>query len=119
MNKLNTSSKKEIDLMITLLPLTLIVGLSILFFFYPEQSNTILSQIRSVSYTHLFLGHAGQLEQRFYFIEEWIPLGPAIRFFTFRNTPGLVILSDRMPVYAVDPLKLAEIRFYIHIFHYF
>lgn len=46
MNKLNTSSKKEIDLMITLLPLTLIVGLSILFFFYPEQSNTILSQIR-------------------------------------------------------------------------
>ena len=46
MNKLNTNSKKEIDLMITLLPLTLIVGLSILFFFYPEQSNTILSQIR-------------------------------------------------------------------------
>ena len=46
MNKLNTSSKKEIDLMITLLPLTLIVGLSILFFFYPEQSNTTLSQIR-------------------------------------------------------------------------
>ena len=46
MNKLNTNSKKEIDLMITLLPLMLIVGLSILFFFYPEQSNTILSQIR-------------------------------------------------------------------------
>lgn len=37
---------KKIDWMITLVPLALIVGLSILFFFMPEQSNVILSQIR-------------------------------------------------------------------------
>lgn len=39
-------TEKKIDWMITLVPLALIVGLCILFFFMPEQSNTILSQIR-------------------------------------------------------------------------
>lgn len=40
--------KKKIDWMITLLPLGLVIALSIVFFFFPEQSNTILSQIRFV-----------------------------------------------------------------------
>lgn len=39
---------KKIDWMITLFPLALVVGLSILFFFLPEQSNAVLSQIRFV-----------------------------------------------------------------------
>lgn len=38
----------KIDWMITLLPLAIVVSLSILFFFMPEQSNEILSQIRYV-----------------------------------------------------------------------
>lgn len=38
--------QKKIDWMITLLPLTLIIVLCVLFFFMPEQSNAILSQIR-------------------------------------------------------------------------
>ena len=38
--------KKEIDWTITLVPLGIVVALSILFFVMPEQSNTILSQIR-------------------------------------------------------------------------
>lgn len=41
--------KKErgkIDWMITLLPLGIIVALSVLFFFLPEQSNAVLTQIR-------------------------------------------------------------------------
>ena len=37
---------KQIDWLITLLPLIIIVILCILFFFMPEQSNTILSQLR-------------------------------------------------------------------------
>ncbi len=37
---------KKIDKMITGIPLILVVGLSILFFIVPEQSNLILSQIR-------------------------------------------------------------------------
>lgn len=37
---------KKIDWMITLVPLVIVVGLSILFFFMPEQSNVILSQVR-------------------------------------------------------------------------
>ena len=41
-----TVTKKEIDWMITLLPLTIIIVLCILFFFMPEQSNAIISQIR-------------------------------------------------------------------------
>lgn len=36
----------KIDWMITLVPLGLVVGLSVLFFFMPEQSNSVLSQIR-------------------------------------------------------------------------
>ena len=39
---------KKIDWMITLLPMGIIVALSILFFFLPEQSNVVLSQIRYV-----------------------------------------------------------------------
>ena len=38
--------KKKIDWLVTLVPLTIIVGLCILFFFLPEQSNVVLSQIR-------------------------------------------------------------------------
>lgn len=38
--------KKKIDWMITLLPLFLVMGLSILFFILPEQSNAVLSRIR-------------------------------------------------------------------------
>ena len=41
-----TVTKKKIDWMITLLPLTIIIVLCILFFFMPEQSNAILGQIR-------------------------------------------------------------------------
>lgn len=36
----------RIDWLITLLPLTIIIVLSVLFFFRPEQSNDVLSQIR-------------------------------------------------------------------------
>lgn len=39
-------SDKRIDWMITLVPLALVVGLCVVFFFMPEQSNQILSQIR-------------------------------------------------------------------------
>ena len=39
-------NKKRIDWMITLLPLILIGGLSILFFIAPEASNTVLSHVR-------------------------------------------------------------------------
>ncbi len=38
--------KKSIDWMITLVPLLFIIGLCILLFFFPEQSNAIISQIR-------------------------------------------------------------------------
>ena len=40
------TEKKKIDWMITLVPLAIVVGLSIVFFFMPEQSNEVLSQIR-------------------------------------------------------------------------
>jgi BCCT family betaine/carnitine transporter len=40
------SVHKKIDWMITLVPLALIAGLSILFFLLPEESNTVLSQVR-------------------------------------------------------------------------
>lgn len=40
--------RSKIDWLITLLPLIIIVGLCILFFFLPEQSNKIISQIRFV-----------------------------------------------------------------------
>ena len=39
-------SKKQIDWMITLVPLGIVVALSVLFFLMPEQSNAVLSQIR-------------------------------------------------------------------------
>lgn len=38
--------KKQVDWMITLVPFLLIVVLCVLFFFMPDQSNTVLSQIR-------------------------------------------------------------------------
>lgn len=46
MNKRLLNERDKIDWMITLLPLGIIVILCILFFFMPEQSNLILSQIR-------------------------------------------------------------------------
>lgn len=48
-NKEQTAGRREkerIDWIITLLPLGCIVAFSILFFFLPEQSNAVLSQIR-------------------------------------------------------------------------
>lgn len=41
-----TKHKTNIDWMITILPLAIVIALSVLFFFLPEQSNAILSQIR-------------------------------------------------------------------------
>lgn len=38
----------KIDWMITIVPLTMIVGMSILFFYLPNQSNIVISQIRSI-----------------------------------------------------------------------
>ena len=45
-NKNGTREKKKIDWVITLVPLAIIIALSVLFFFLPEQSNTVLSKIR-------------------------------------------------------------------------
>lgn len=39
---------RKIDWMITLVPLALIVGMSVLFFFLPEQSNAVIGQVRSL-----------------------------------------------------------------------
>jgi BCCT family betaine/carnitine transporter len=39
-------TKGKIDWLITLVPLLLIVGMSLLFFFIPEQSNAVIGQIR-------------------------------------------------------------------------
>lgn len=44
----NKKEKGEIDWMITLVPLTLVVGMSLLFCFAPEQSNQIITQVRFV-----------------------------------------------------------------------
>ena len=44
MNKQKSTAR--IDWMITLVPLALILALCVLFFFLPEQSNAVLSQIR-------------------------------------------------------------------------
>lgn len=44
--KNKNQTRGQIDWMITLLPLAIIVGLSVLFFFMPEQSNAVLSQVR-------------------------------------------------------------------------
>ena len=38
--------QKKIDWMITIVPLAIVVGLSMLFFFLPEPSNVIISQVR-------------------------------------------------------------------------
>ena len=46
MNKNITNTKGKIDWMITLLPLGIVIALCILFFFLPDQSNAVLSQIR-------------------------------------------------------------------------
>lgn len=46
--KTYNNEKNKIDWMITLLPLGIVIALSVLFFFLPEQSNAVLSQIRYV-----------------------------------------------------------------------
>ena len=38
--------QSQIDWMITLVPLAIVIALCVLFFFVPEQSNAVLSQIR-------------------------------------------------------------------------
>lgn len=47
-SSVNNSRHKKIDWMITLLPLAMVVVLSVLFFFVPEESNRVLSHIRFV-----------------------------------------------------------------------
>ena len=47
-NSLLKKEKGRIDWMITLVPLILVVGMSVLFFVMPEQSNAVISQIRFV-----------------------------------------------------------------------
>jgi BCCT family betaine/carnitine transporter len=47
-NNLLNKEKSRIDWMITLVPLILVVGMSVLFFVVPEQSNAVISQIRFV-----------------------------------------------------------------------
>lgn len=42
----NTTQKTKVDWMITMVPLAIVISLSVLFFFLPEQSNAVLSQIR-------------------------------------------------------------------------
>ena len=45
--KMNQKTKRgKIDWMITIFPLCIVVGLCVVFFFAPEQSNAVLSQIR-------------------------------------------------------------------------
>lgn len=38
--------KKKIDWIITIVPLAVVVGLGILFFFFPKESNVVLSEVR-------------------------------------------------------------------------
>ncbi len=45
-NQTATTEKKKIDWLITLVPLALIVGLSLLFFFAPDASNNVVSSVR-------------------------------------------------------------------------
>lgn len=47
-NNVKVKKQSKIDWMITIVPLALIVGLSLLFFFLPDQSNVVISQIRSL-----------------------------------------------------------------------
>ena len=44
----NKSENRKIDWMITLVPLAIVVGMCMMFFFFPEQSNLVISQIRFV-----------------------------------------------------------------------
>ena len=46
MGKNVVNEKKKIDWMITLVPLAIVITLSVVFFFVPEQSNAVLSKIR-------------------------------------------------------------------------
>lgn len=46
MNTNQSAERSKIDWMITLVPLAIVVALCIVFFFAPEQSNAVLSQIR-------------------------------------------------------------------------
>lgn len=45
---ISKDEQKQIDWMITLVPLALIVALCVLFFVFPNRSNTILTQIRTL-----------------------------------------------------------------------
>lgn len=45
-NGITNSERRKVDWVITLVPLTIIVALCIVFFFMPEQSNVVLSRIR-------------------------------------------------------------------------
>ena len=45
-NRKSERDFKQIDWMLTLVPLGVIILLCILFFFMPEQSNKVLSQLR-------------------------------------------------------------------------
>lgn len=47
-NNVKVQKKNKIDWMITIVPLALIIGLSLLFFFLPDKSNVVISQIRSL-----------------------------------------------------------------------
>lgn len=47
-NNIEKHTSKNIDWMITLIPLVLVIGLSILFFLIPERSNIVISQIRFI-----------------------------------------------------------------------
>ena len=46
-------NRKKVDWFITLIPMFIIVGISFLFFIFPEQSNDILGQIRFFFGIHL------------------------------------------------------------------
>src|SRR5699024_9470076 len=46
--KTKKMNKSNIDWMITIVPLALILGLSLLFFISPEQSNNVISQVRFI-----------------------------------------------------------------------
>ena len=45
-NKLRKTDYKQIDWMITLVPFALIMGLAVLLFAFPEQSNAVIGQVR-------------------------------------------------------------------------
>lgn len=46
--KIRGIEKNRIDWMITLVPLGIVIAMSVLFFLFPERSNTVISQIRYV-----------------------------------------------------------------------